>query len=143
MPQVGAVRNAVLTALGVAVSEAWPGLKEVYWRPPSETVSALPYAALILRGMEADWQTVDGLSWPIFVDVFGVFPKSAGLDWAEEAVAKFDALAAQVETPGFLAGVAELPVLSEFDPSPQLDVAEGAFAVQCGFRCQVFVRWGQ
>lgn len=141
MPRVGPVRNAVLTALASAVSDAWPGLKEVYWRPPSETVAALPYAALVLRTLEAEWATMNGLSWPVVVDVFGVFPKGS-TDWAEDAVAKFDALAAEIEQASFLAGIGELCVLSEFDPSPQLDVSEGAYAVRCGFRCQVWAQWG-
>lgn len=129
--------------LAADLAAAWGGsLTVIFGNVPVEP-EALPYAAVVLEGVDMEFRTVRSLSQNWRVSVFGVFARPpAGVLPLDFLVERFDALSTRLEASELYAGVAMLPHTSQFEPEPAFDVREGVVALSARLSFATEQPWG-
>ncbi len=137
--------RAVGEALSAHVREAWPSVREVYWRRPLLDGAPLPYACLWLPEARGEWLSAQSIGRTMEWSVFGVFPLSSDastpalLDAAERA----DELVRLLESSPVYAEVGMSPVVKDIRIAEQKGGTEDLLLVEVGFSCLVDRAWGQ
>lgn len=105
---------------------------------------ALPYAAVVLDGVDMEFESVRRVSQTWRVTVYGVFQRpAAGVLPMDYLAEKFDELSVLVEANELYATVGMMPHMTRFEPEPAFDVREGVVALSAQFSFATHKGWGE
>jgi len=135
MAKLGPHWSAISAQLASDVRAAWPDVVNVFLDYPEVQSEGLPYAAVVLDGVDMAYGTVGTVHQVWRVSIYGVFKRpGAGYLRTDHLMDRYDSLSLQLEAAECYAGVGFLPLIERFDPDESFDSREGAVTFRVVFR---------